>query len=134
MSLFFVTSRAPTSALMPYLHNIIHLHRIFGGRAYPVQHYPVALRLRYRKDSAILCVVLIPQSGDSSGTTLGVRSVALLHLGVTASKCSPYFSSSQLFAKSVIPFAITFAYTIMSKLLLCCKSQLQIDKIYLFCK
>ena len=29
--------------------------------------------------SAILCVALNPQSGNSSGTTLGVRSVALLH-------------------------------------------------------
>ena len=103
-----------------------------GGRAYPVRHYPVALRLHYRKGSAILCVVLIPQSGDSSGTTLGVRSVALLHLGVTASKCSPYFSCSQLFAKSVTPFAITVAYTTMSELLLCCKSLLQIDESIFF--
>ena len=50
-----------------------------GGRAYPVRHYPIAIRLRDRKGRAILCVVLIPQSGNSSGTTLGVRSVALLH-------------------------------------------------------
>ena len=42
------------------------------------------------------------------------------HLEITASQCSPYFSSSQLFAKSVTPFAITVADTIMSKLLLCC--------------
>ena len=59
-----------------------------GGRAYPVRHYPIAIRLRDRKGRAILCVVLIPQSGNSSGTTLGVRSVALLH-----AQCSPYFSS-----------------------------------------
>ena len=29
---------------------------------------------------AILCIALTPQSGDSSGAILGVRSVALLHL------------------------------------------------------
>ena len=54
------------------------------------------------------------------------------HLEITASQCSPYFSSSQLFAKSVTPFAITVADTIMSKLLLCCKSLLQIDKSIFF--
>ena len=53
-----------------------------GGRAYPVRHYPIAIRLRDREGRTILCVVLIPQSGDSLGTTLGVRSVALLHLGL----------------------------------------------------
>ena len=31
---------------------------------------------------AILCIASIPQSGDSSGAILGVRSVALLHLGL----------------------------------------------------
>ena len=30
---------------------------------------------------AILCIALNPQSGDFSGAILGVRSVALLHLG-----------------------------------------------------
>ena len=50
-----------------------------GGRVYPVRHYPIAIRLRDRKGRAILCVALTPQSGDSSGATLGVRSVALLH-------------------------------------------------------
>ena len=55
------------------------ISQTIGGRAYPVRHYPIAIRLRDRKGRAILCVVLIPQSGDSSGTTLGVRSVALLH-------------------------------------------------------
>ena len=56
-----------------------------GGRAYPVRHYPVAIRLRDREGRAILCVALTPQSGDSSGITLGVRSVALLH-----ARCSLY--------------------------------------------
>ena len=51
-----------------------------GGRAYPVRHYPIAVRLRDRKGRAILCIALNPQSGDSSGAILGVRSVALLHL------------------------------------------------------
>jgi len=51
-----------------------------GGRAYPVRHYPIAMRLRDRKGRAILCIALFPQSGDSSGAILGVRSVALLHL------------------------------------------------------
>ena len=57
------------------------LHTI-GGRAYPVRHYPIAIRLRDRKGRAILCIALNPQSGDSSGAILGVRSVALLHLGL----------------------------------------------------
>ena len=85
-----------------------------GGRAYPVRHYPVAIRLRtvafgnkvaltvdrvnieatcasaLPKNQqilggpimycAILCIALSPQSGDSSGAILGVRSVALLHV------------------------------------------------------
>ena len=51
-----------------------------GGRAYPVRHYPIAVRLRTRKGCAILCIALNPQSGDFSGAILGVRSVALLHL------------------------------------------------------
>ena len=51
-----------------------------GGRAYPVRHYPIAIRLRDREGRAILCIALSPQSGDSSGAILGVRSVALLHL------------------------------------------------------
>ncbi len=54
-------------------------HHTLGGRAYPVRHYPVAIRLRTRKGCAILCIVLNPQSGDFSGAILGVRSVALLH-------------------------------------------------------
>ena len=55
-------------------------HHTLGGRAYPVRHYPVAIRLRTRKGCAILCIALNPQSGDFSGAILGVRSVALLHL------------------------------------------------------
>ena len=50
-----------------------------GGRAYPVRHYPIAIRLRDREGRAILCIALSPQSGDSSGAIVGVRSVALLH-------------------------------------------------------
>ena len=38
----------------------------------------------------ILCIALNPQSGNSSGATLGVRSVALLH-----ARCSPYSSSER---------------------------------------
>ena len=91
-------------------------HYTIGGRAYPVRHYPIAVRLRdlafdnkvaltvdlstlgrlvpplsplaheVRGDPmiycAILCIASIPQSGDSSGAILGVRSVALLHLGL----------------------------------------------------
>ena len=55
-------------------------HHTLGGRAYPVRHYPIAVRLRDRKGHAILCIALNPQSGDFSGAILGVRSVALLHL------------------------------------------------------
>ena len=51
-----------------------------GGRTYPVRYYPVAIRLRDRKGRAVLCIALFPQSGDSSGAILGVRSVALLHV------------------------------------------------------
>ena len=54
----------------------------FGGRAYPVRHYPIAIRLRTRKGCAILCIALNPQSGYFSGAILGVRFVALLHLGL----------------------------------------------------
>ena len=54
-----------------------------GGRTYPVRYYPVAIWLRDRKGRAILCIALFPQSGDSSGAILGVRSVALLHLGLS---------------------------------------------------
>ena len=54
-------------------------HYTIGGRAYPVRHYPIAIRLRTRKGCAILCIALNPQSGDFSGAILGVRSVALLH-------------------------------------------------------
>ena len=73
---------------LPWLetNNIVDvISQPIGGRAYPVRHYPIAIRLPTRKRYAILCVVLIPQSGDSSGTTLGVRSVALLH-----ASCRPY--------------------------------------------
>ena len=59
---------------------------IAGGRVYPVRHYPIAIRLRDREGRAILCVALTPQSGDSSGATLGVRSVALLHALVVPSR------------------------------------------------
>ena len=65
-----------------------------GGRTYPVRYDPVAIRLRDRNSTphqftklvgdpvgrAILCIALFPQSGDSSGAILGVRSVALLHV------------------------------------------------------
>ena len=54
-------------------------YRTLGGRVYPVRHYPIAMRLHDREGRAILCIALTPQSGDSSGTALGVRSVALLH-------------------------------------------------------
>ena len=47
-------------------------HHTLGGRAYPVRHYPIAIRLRDRKGRAILCIALNPQSGDFSGAILGV--------------------------------------------------------------
>ena len=58
--------------------NIPILHTI-GGRAYPVRHYPLAIRLRDRKGRAILCIALNPQSGDFSGAILEVPFKALLH-------------------------------------------------------
>ena len=51
-----------------------------GGRAYPVRHYPIAVRLRDRKGHAILCIALNPQSGDFSGAILEVPFKALLHV------------------------------------------------------
>ena len=53
-----------------------------GGRAYPVRHYPIAIRLRTREEYAILCIALNPQSGDFSGAILEVPFKALLHLGL----------------------------------------------------
>ena len=55
-----------------------------GGRAYPVRLYPIAIRLRDREGRAILCIALIPQSGNSSGAILEVPSEALLHPVATA--------------------------------------------------
>ena len=68
--------------------NIPILHTI-GGRAYPVRHYPLAIRLRTREEYAILCIALNPQSGDFSGAILEVPFKALLH-GVLSvvSRCS----------------------------------------------
>ena len=54
-------------------------HYTLGGRAYPVRHYPIAIRLRDRKGRAILCIALTPQNGDSSGAILEVPFKALLH-------------------------------------------------------
>ena len=51
-----------------------------GDRAYPVRHYPIAIRLRTREEYAILCIALNPQSGDFSDAILEVPSEALLHL------------------------------------------------------
>ncbi len=51
-----------------------------GGRAYPVRHYPIAIRLRTREEYAILCIALNTQSGDFSDAILEVPSEALLHL------------------------------------------------------
>ena len=51
-----------------------------GGRAYPVRHYPIAIRLCTREEYAILCIALNPQSGDFSDAILEVPSEALLHL------------------------------------------------------
>ena len=72
-----------------------------GGRGFPVRRYPVALRLRDRKGRAILCVALFPHCGDSSGATLGVRSVALLHVTV------PYPSRKRVVRKF---FILTFTF------------------------
>ena len=54
-------------------------HHTLGGRAYPVRHYPIAVRLRDRKGRAILCIAFNPQSGDSSDAILEVPFKALLH-------------------------------------------------------
>ena len=86
------------------------MHHTIGGRAYPVRHYPIAIRLRDRNltphqftklvgdpvGRAILCIALIPQSGDSSGAILEVPSEALLHPEATAVLCSPFAIKSHL--------------------------------------
>ena len=69
----------PFTSILPHYH-IKKCVDILGGRTYPVRYYPIALRLRDREGRAFLCITLNPQSGDSSGVMLGVRSVALLHL------------------------------------------------------
>ncbi len=51
-----------------------------GRSCLPCTALPIAIRLRDREGRAVLCIALSPQSGDSSGAILGVRSVALLHL------------------------------------------------------
>ena len=52
-------------------------HYTIGGRAYPVRHYPIAIRLRDRKGRAILC----------SHYFLSVRTLRVLH-----SECVPSHS------------------------------------------
>ena len=74
-----------------------------GGRAYPVRHYPVAIRLRDREGRAILCVALTPQSGDSSGTTLGVRFV------VPSDICLGFYSYAYIILKKANSPVATFA-------------------------
>ena len=97
-----------------------------GGRTYPVRYYPVAIRLRDRNSTphqftklvgdpvgrAILCIALFPQSGDSSGAILGVRSVALLH-EATATLRSPNTTKSHLkvnFLLDLFVFVRIFLY------------------------
>ena len=58
-----------------------------GGRTYPVRYYPVAIRLRDREGRAVLCSHFFPQCGDTSGASLGVRSVALLHVAQACTLC-----------------------------------------------
>ena len=80
-----------------------------GGRAYPVRHYPIAVRLRTRKGCAILCIALNPQSGDFSGAILGVRSVALLHLTKSLFANTSYIRRSCL-PCTALPCSHTAAY------------------------
>ena len=85
---------------------------IVGSRVYPVRHYLIAVRLRDRKGRAILCVALVPQSGNSSGTTLGVRSVALLH-----ARCSLCAKALKFYKQNMRCLIVSiFTLTIMSKL------------------
>ena len=83
-----------------------------GGRAYPVRHYPIAIRLRDRKGRAILCIALIPQSGDSSGAILEVPSEALLHPEATAVLCSPFAIKSHL--------KVNFRAILLQMCIFCC--------------
>ena len=64
-----------------------------GGRAYPVRHYPIAIRLRDRKGRAILCIAFNPQSGDSSDAILEVPFKALLHGVPSAEKNRKQYKS-----------------------------------------
>ena len=51
---------------------------------------------------AFLCITLNPQSGDSSGVMLGVRSVALLHLYLSS------LSANNLHKVTMLPNAVVF--------------------------
>ena len=97
----------------PYFHIKKRVETMnMGGRTYPVRYYPVAIRLRDREGRAILCIALFPQSGDSSGAILGVRSVALLH-EATATLRSPNTTKSHLkvnFLLDLFVFVRIFLY------------------------
>ena len=90
--------------------NIPILHTI-GGRAYPVRHYPIAIRLRTREEYAILCIALNPQTGDFSGAILEVPFKALLHGKIrqcirevkeTAILTKSLFCISEFFGRSLV--------------------------------
>ena len=89
MYLNYILSAQQTEYIYIINKRFVINHCILGGSAYPVQHYPLAIRLRDRKGRAILYIALFPQSGGSSGAILGVRSVALLHLGSSLVLISP---------------------------------------------
>ena len=61
-------------------------HYTIGGRAYPVRHYPIAIRLRDRKGRAILC----------SHYFLSVGTLRVLH-----SECVPSHSFTVVSRSSV---------------------------------
>ncbi len=91
--IYSICSVIPLRAATVVMNNL----NIVGSCVYPILHKLIAVRLRDRKGRAILCVALAPQSGDSSGTTLGVRSVALLH-----AKCGKYSRSLTLLFKKTV--------------------------------
>ena len=79
-----------------------------GGRAYPVRHYPIAVRLRTRKGYAILCIASFPQSGDSSDAILEVPFKALLHGGIR--QCIREVNEIGILIKSIFFQSIAYSW------------------------
>ena len=89
-----------------------------GGRAYPVRHYPIAIRLRDRKGRAILCVALISSEWGLFGCN--TRS-AIRGTSSPRSYCHPTQPILQLHSHILLKYGFAFSIitptcSLMSKL------------------